>query len=172
MSAVQIPLTTAFYKEIALIAWKELDESQKDKIKEFLVLRFIEEGPDVLDSLTQSRAKSLIADGGFDSKILENVTDVIGSVSTSVVKEAVQERISERINDLICDWVAKENVINVAVNSAIHDMTANESLKDIALKAVEGWCKNNVSHNQALGNTIKQNVCRRIELAFRDVDLG
>jgi len=70
---IGIPLNVQFYRELAVLAWQSLDESQREELRRYLILRFIDSGSSVLDGSAASRIRKrfeiLLDEGTFDERI-------------------------------------------------------------------------------------------------------
>jgi len=88
-----IPLGNQFYRELAVLAWKSLTESQQEELRRYLILRFIDSGTDILDGSAASRIKkrfeALLDESTFDERINE-----VLKTEESILSDA-------RIHDLI-----------------------------------------------------------------------
>ena len=92
-----IPLSAAFYKELASIAWSGLSDTEKADIYRFLVFRFMDSGTEIFDGLTKARVgklfKEVVDQGDLDGQIKEQL-------SNTIVSEILERELASELSDV------------------------------------------------------------------------
>ena len=143
---VSLPLGTAFYKELAAHAWESLEDAQKEQLRQFLVLRFIDSGNVAFDDLTEARARtrfaSLLEDGRFDEQldaalgndsakaaigkaVSDSICDVVGHV-----KQSLENRWKQWIHDV-------ENGYPDRLNKVVESALEQQKIDELIERAIE-----------------------------------
>lgn len=145
MSEFGIPLGAAFYKELANLAWSSLKEDQQNQIRQFLVLRFVDSGTDVLDGCTKTRVLErfglLLKSGQFDKDIdatlssKVDIAEIVEGVANGSLKEFTED-LRVFLNSQWKAWLTKPDGFDQKVHDTVNRILEHEDVTKLITAAL------------------------------------